>query len=102
MFKFLGNLSVRMMEEKDKRVEKMNELIKGIRVIKLHVWEEYFVSKILGIRVLEMKYLKSRKYLDALCVYFWATTPVIISILTFTVHVYLGRELNAAIVSIMK
>lgn len=37
-----------MMEEKDKRVELMSELIRGIRVIKLHVWEEYFVSKILG------------------------------------------------------
>jgi len=30
-----------------------------------------------------VKYLRSRKYLDALCVYFWATTPIIIAILTF-------------------
>lgn len=45
-----------------------------------------------------MKYLKGRKYLDALCVYFWATTPVLISILTFATYVLLGNKLTAATV----
>jgi ATP-binding cassette subfamily C (CFTR/MRP) protein 10 len=36
------------------------------------------------------------KYLDALCVYFWATTPVLISILTFCTFVLLGNTLTAA------
>lgn len=43
-----------------------------------------------------MKYLKSLKYLDALCVYFWATTPVLMSILTFGTYVLLGHTLTAA------
>lgn len=30
-----------------------------------------------------MKQLKGRKYLDAWCVFFWATTPVLVSVLTF-------------------
>lgn len=46
----------------------------------------------------ELKYLKGRKYLDALCVYFWATTPVLISILTFGTYVLLGHKLTAATV----
>lgn len=58
------------------------------------------VTIIAGIRAEEIKYLKYRKYLDALCVYFWATTPVMISTLTFTVYVYLGGELNAPVVSV--
>lgn len=45
-----------------------------------------------------MRYLKGRKYLDALCVYFWATTPVIISILTFATYVIIGNKLTAATV----
>ncbi|KAG8239358.1 hypothetical protein J437_LFUL018888, partial [Ladona fulva] len=45
-----------------------------------------------------MKYLKGRKYLDALCVYFWATTPVFISILTFTCYSLMGNRLTAATV----
>lgn len=46
----------------------------------------------------ELRYLKGRKYLDALCVYFWATTPVLISILTFGTYVLLGNRLTAATV----
>lgn len=46
----------------------------------------------------ELKYLKGRKYLDAICVYFWATTPVVISILTFGTYVLLGNKLTAATV----
>lgn len=46
----------------------------------------------------EIKYLKKRKYLDALCVYFWATTPVLISILTFGTYVLMGNKLTAATV----
>lgn len=42
--------------------------------------------------------MKGRKYLDALCVYFWATTPVAISILTFSTYVLLGNQLTAATV----
>nr|AIN44105.1 multidrug resistance-associated protein 5-like protein [Laodelphax striatellus] len=94
----IGNLSKKMMDEKDKRVKMSAEALRGIKVIKMHVWEEYFVEKIMGIRSNEMKYLKGRKYLDAMCVYFWATTPVLIALLTFTVYTLLGHKLNAATV----
>ena len=51
-------------------------------------------------RTTELNKLKGRKYLDALCVYFWATTPVLISILTFTTYVAFGNKLTAAKVSV--
>jgi len=53
----------------------------------------FFVSEV---RTAELKYLKSLKYLDAMCVYFWATTPVIISVLTISTFVLLGNEMTAA------
>lgn len=53
---------------------------------------------IIEMREGELKYLKGRKYLDALCVYFWATTPVLISILTFGTYVIMGKNLTAATV----
>jgi hypothetical protein len=43
-----------------------------------------------------MKSLKGRKYLDAMCVYFWATTPVLVSLLSFGTYVLLGNQLTAA------
>ena len=51
-------------------------------------------------RSAELKSLKGRKYLDALCVYFWATTPVLISILTFATYIAMGHTLTAAKVKV--
>ncbi|XP_059473692.1 ATP-binding cassette sub-family C member 10 [Neocloeon triangulifer] len=92
----IGQLSEKLMECKDDRVKCVSEAISGIRVLKYHVWEDHFASKIKKLRNSELKYLKGRKYLDALCVYFWATTPVLISILTFTTYTLMGNKLTAA------
>lgn len=46
------------------------------------------------LRTLELSTLASRKYLDALCVYFWATTPLLIGLLTFGTYVLLGNTLT--------
>ncbi|EFN60726.1 Multidrug resistance-associated protein 7 [Camponotus floridanus] len=91
----IGKLSTKLMEYKDERVRLMGEILRGITTIKVNVWEEHFLRKIFKLRENEVKYLRGRKYLDALCVYFWATTPVVIAILTFTTYVLLGNELNA-------
>lgn len=37
-----------------------------------------------------MKALSARKYLDAACVYFWASNPVLIPILAFGTYSALG------------
>lgn len=36
-----------MMGKKDERVEMCSEVLQGIRTLKMHVWEEHFLSKIL-------------------------------------------------------
>ena len=38
------------------------------------------------------------KYLDALCVYFWAATSILTSIITFTLYALLGYHLTADVV----
>ncbi|GFN76447.1 multidrug resistance-associated protein 7-like [Plakobranchus ocellatus] len=92
----IGELSKKMMKHKDERVKLMNELLYGIRVVKFYSWEQHFTDCIKNARENELKCLKGRKYLDALCVFFWATTPVLISILTFTTYVLIGHQLTAA------
>ena len=74
----------------------MNEILSGIRVIKYYAWESYFTDRVQSVRHREMACLKGRKYLDAFCVYFWSTTPVLISLLTFATYVLLGNTLTAA------
>lgn len=40
------------MNEKDKRVKLMSEIIRGIRIIKYHVWEKYFIHKVSGMSII--------------------------------------------------
>lgn len=51
---------------------------------------------ILDMRKLEMTALSKQKYLDALCVFFWAITPTIIKLLTFATSTVVGQPLTAA------
>eukprot|EP00117_Sycon_ciliatum_P032486 scpid8147/ scgid4352/ Multidrug resistance-associated protein 7; ATP-binding cassette sub-family C member 10 len=92
----IGSLSQAMMEKKDGRVKVMAEILRGIRVIKFYAWEAVFGGKVEKLREEELSNLKGRKYLDALCVYLWAATPVMISLLTFGTYVALGHKLTAA------
>eukprot|EP01062_Namystynia_karyoxenos_P068259 TRINITY_DN6263_c1_g1_i1.p1 TRINITY_DN6263_c1_g1~~TRINITY_DN6263_c1_g1_i1.p1 ORF type:complete len:1471 (+),score=387.48 TRINITY_DN6263_c1_g1_i1:72-4415(+) len=94
----IGKLSAAMMQAKDARVKVVSELLHGIRVVKQYAWEEHFEAKVGALREEEVRSLKGRKYLDAWCVYFWATTPIVISILTFSTYSLLGNDLRAATV----
>jgi ATP-binding cassette subfamily C (CFTR/MRP) protein 10 len=66
----IARVSAAMMRAKDRRLELINELVRGVRVIKLHALENRFEKAILREREQEIKQLKYRKYFDALCVYF--------------------------------
>lgn len=81
--KAIGRLSSKLMTAKDGRVMITSEALAGAKQIKLNAWEDIFLNKIERLRDEEVKYLAKRKYLDAMCVYFWATTPVLMSLLTF-------------------
>jgi hypothetical protein len=48
-------------------------------------------------RARELQALAVRKYLDALCVYFWAATSLLMSVLTFALFVLLGHTLTAEV-----
>ncbi|XP_067624566.1 ATP-binding cassette sub-family C member 10 [Eurosta solidaginis] len=92
----IGRYSGCLMSAKDLRLAATSETISGAKQIKLHAWEDVFIEKIRACRKEEVSFLKKRKYLDALCVYFWATTPVMMSFLSFGVSVLMGNPLVAA------
>lgn len=71
--------------------------MRAIRVVKLNNWETFFETKINEIRSKELKYLRLRKYLDAICVYLWASAPILITIaILITYTLILKEELTAA------
>ncbi|GIM00922.1 hypothetical protein Vretimale_5804, partial [Volvox reticuliferus] len=83
-----------MMSAKDARVGLMSELLRGIATVKTSPpWEQFYVTKVSAARRRELRGLAVRKYLDALCVYFWAATSLLFSALTFGLVVVLeGAE----------
>nr|XP_043635452.1 ABC transporter C family member 13 isoform X2 [Erigeron canadensis] len=87
-----------MMKQKDERVRRTGELLTYIRTLKMYGWELIFTSWLMKTRSLEVKYLSTRKYLDAWCVFFWATTPTLFSLFTFGLYVMMGNQLDAATV----
>lgn len=94
----ISTASQLMMKAKDERVRKMGEVLTYIRTIKMYTWEHVFSKRVMGSRNEEVKYLGVRKYLDAWCVYFWATTPTLFSLFTFGLYSLLGYKVDAAIV----
>lgn len=94
----IGQFTSKMMEAKDERLRIMNEILRGIRQIKILGWESIFAQKINTSRGREVKFLKYRKYLDAACVYFWATTPTLVALAAFSCYILTNHQLNSAIV----
>lgn len=92
----IGKLSAFLMTAKDKRVQLTTETLTGAKQIKMQALEDIFTDKIEELRQNELVFLSKRKYLDAWCVYFWATTPVLMCLLTFGGLVLMGQQLTAA------
>ena len=47
---FLRTYQIDQMKQKDGRVKLMNEILGGIKVLKLYAWEKSFINQILDIR----------------------------------------------------
>ena len=62
---------INMMKEKDRRVKLMDEILNGIKVLKLYAWEPSFAEQVLGIRNKEISYLKEAAMLNAFSTFLW-------------------------------
>lgn len=67
------------MKSKDNRIKLMNEILNGIKVLKLYAWELAFTDKVLAIRQEELKVLKKSAYLAAVGTFTWVCTPFLVS-----------------------
>ncbi|KAF8382283.1 hypothetical protein PRIPAC_71425 [Pristionchus pacificus] len=88
----IGSRSEKMMHAKDQRVKLITETMSGMRAVKMSAWEEFFEKRIGELRKEELVHLKARKYLDALCVYLWASTPLIVTLSILSTYTLLLHE----------
>ncbi|XP_010599540.1 multidrug resistance-associated protein 1 isoform X1 [Loxodonta africana] len=80
------------MKSKDNRIKLMNEILNGIKVLKLYAWELAFKDKVLAIRQEELKVLKKSAYLAAVGTFTWVCTPFLVALSTFAVYVTIDKD----------
>lgn len=66
------------MQYKDARIKLMNEILNGIKVLKLYAWENSFKEKVLTIRQKELNVLRKTAYLGALSTMAWTSAPFLV------------------------
>ncbi|CAD0199749.1 unnamed protein product [Chrysodeixis includens] len=76
-------LQIRLMKYKDERVKLMNEVLNGIKVLKMYAWEPSFEAQILQIRNKEMNVLKQAAYLNSATSFIWSCAPFLVSLMSF-------------------
>ncbi|NXN93457.1 MRP1 protein, partial [Rhinopomastus cyanomelas] len=83
---------VAQMKSKDNRIKLMNEILNGIKVLKLYAWELAFREKVLKIRQEELKVLKKSTYLSAMGTFTWVCAPFLVAVSTFAVYVTTDKK----------
>ncbi len=80
-------LQIKQMKQKDERVKTMNEILSGIRVIKLYAWEKSFMKNVFKIRNIELANLKHMAYLGCATTFLWTCAPFLVALVTFAIYV---------------
>uniref|UniRef100_A0A8D3BY82 ATP-binding cassette, sub-family C (CFTR/MRP), member 3 n=1 Tax=Scophthalmus maximus TaxID=52904 RepID=A0A8D3BY82_SCOMX len=88
---------VEQMRLKDSRIKLMNEILNGIKVLKLYAWENSFKEKVLAIRQKELNVLRKTAYLGALSTMAWTSAPFMVALTSFAVYVYVTVDENTAL-----
>ncbi|KAK7930845.1 hypothetical protein WMY93_007240 [Mugilogobius chulae] len=80
------------MKYKDKRLKIMNEILNGIKILKLFAWEPSFQDQVEGLREKELKVLKKFAYLSSVSTFIMSCAPALVSLATFATFVGVSSD----------
>ncbi|EME26321.1 Multidrug resistance-associated protein 1 [Galdieria sulphuraria] len=83
--RIMRRLSQSLMKRKDNRVRAVNEMLLGIRQIKLFAWEDSIKKHILELRELEVQSLRKLMIYNAVSGFVWQFTPVAVAAVSFSI-----------------
>ena len=98
----IKSIQVKQMAEKDQRLQAINELLNGIKVLKLYAWENSFLTMITKLRNFECRLLYRVTLFSGFIVFAFTAAPFLVGLLTFATFVLMGNVLdpNKAFVSL--
>lgn len=96
---FTGKIYIKYQENvmscKDERSKAMNELLNGMKYIKINAQEEFFLEKIKVIRKKEIEFLTKRRSLDLVYIFIFWITPMLVTIFTFLVFILAKNQIDS-------
>jgi ABC-type multidrug transport system fused ATPase/permease subunit len=90
----LSKLQNKQMELKDQRIKMINEVLSGIKVVKLYAWEQSFLDSISEIRKQELRQLRHIAYISAVMTFTYSCAPFMVSVATFATYSLTGHDLT--------
>lgn len=94
--RMVNKLQVKQMLEKDGRIKIINEVLNGIKVLKLYAWEESFLSIINNKRRKELSFLLKSQIWKVFLNFVYNSLPIMVAVTTFAVYVLIGNSLTAS------
>ncbi|GMH20772.1 hypothetical protein Nepgr_022614 [Nepenthes gracilis] len=91
-------LHSKVMEAKDLRIKATSEILKSMRVLKLHSWESTFLTKLLKLREKERSWLSKYLYTCSAVAFLFWTSPTLVSVVTFGVCILVKTPLTSSTV----
>ncbi|KAG9510799.1 Multidrug resistance-associated protein 1 [Fragariocoptes setiger] len=100
----LKDLQMLVMKSKDKRIKLLSEVFNGIKILKLHAWEEDFGRRVEAIRGDEIRYLTKQTWYSAGMTFAFTCMPFFVGLASFACFVLLSPnnilDANKAFVSL--
>ncbi|XP_072470801.1 multidrug resistance-associated protein 1-like isoform X3 [Notamacropus eugenii] len=84
-------LKKRQTKNKDQQIKLLNEILQGIKILKLYAWEPSYQKKITEIRKHELEIQKSSGYLTVFSMLTLTCLPFLVSLATFGVYFLLDE-----------
>uniref|UniRef100_A0A8C7FJ75 Multidrug resistance-associated protein 4 n=1 Tax=Oncorhynchus kisutch TaxID=8019 RepID=A0A8C7FJ75_ONCKI len=94
--KLFGSLRSKTAVLTDSRIRTMNEVVSGIRIIKMYAWEKPFSALVNEVRRKEISKIMSSSVLRGLNMASFFAASKIIVFITFAVYVLLGNTISAS------
>ncbi|CAH0480039.1 unnamed protein product [Peronospora belbahrii] len=92
--KLMRRLQLKLMEVKDERIKICNEVLAGIKVIKLQAWENSFTKRVLEYRSEELDKLRTYIYARSASMTLFSAIPSLVTVASFYAYVMLGNTLD--------
>jgi len=68
------------MKLKDERIKMMNEILNGIKVLKLYAWENAFIRRVNEIREKELSCIRKKAVINAISSAIWTFSPILVGL----------------------